>query len=562
MLWACDLETIKVNENEVKVCLGYLEAIESNESHLFISLDELFNFLKSYKKRVTHHIYFHNLSYDGEFIIWWLINQNLIPQIDKVDGTNQFHEITDMQGSKIEISVNYKSTRIVFKCSYKMWPVRLKDIGASLGFKKLSCDLNDLRNYKSLKEVPKEHIDYVIRDVQIIKRKYLQYQKTYPIKRTSSGSSWRVFKNWYETTYGGHDFNMNYSISEDWHKHISKAYWGGFTQCNEKYLGQHLKQPIKHFDINSSYPAIFLEHNLPYGAPQMTKPQCDYVELVEATIYDIKKKDHDMIDHLHNWVVHNALQETYLKEYKDMMHVLYVREEWEEICKTYSFKILGGATKSIYFKANKKLKPYIEEMATLKENEQDPVIRNDHKRIINSFTGKWGQSIYQESNYLREMNEDDNLKFKYNNKYVYAKKIEKSKDIKYKPIAIFVTALARVKLLRTIRENKNEFLYCDTDSIILIHNEQAQCNLPLDQNKFGYWKLCHEVEEIKIIKPKAYILKDNKGEIHRTIAGVNKECHHLYNFDNFYVGSTIKDGNLKKRKVNGGIILEKEDITL
>ena len=557
-IWFADFETKEVNENEIRVCIGYIENLENNNSSYLLSVKDLFEFVKNNSKQ-TQTIYFHNLSYDGEFIIWWLIENGFKPVKVKVEHTNEFKEFTDFYGAKSEIYINYKGHKIRLLCSYKLWPVKLEKIGESLGLEKLNIDFNKLDFYNSIKDVPKDILDYVCRDVQILKMKYKQYSQIYPINKTASGSSWKVFKNWYEDKYTKQDFKYRYSLDEHWHKHLSNAYWGGFTQIKPEYIGQQLRCDIDIYDINSSYPAIFSEEFLPYGSPTLIKPEGEYVELIEAVIRNIRKVDLKMISHLHNWVKHNKFNEHYIDDYNDAMSVIYTKQEWEEIKKTYKFDIV--TQQSIYFKASKQLKEYIDTMFYLKENEKDAVIKNDHKQILNTFTGKWGQSIYQTSRYLRPATDTDDRKYKYGD-YVYQTYTERTKEIKYVPIAIFVTSLARVKLIQKIRENIDSFIYCDTDSMIILSNKFNYDNIDIDDNKLGFWKLQNKGTEIKIIKPKTYIVKLIDGTYNKVLAGINKECHHLFNFDNLFIGSKVINGNMKKKKLKGGFKLMYEDVVL
>ena len=52
------------------------------------------------------------------------------------------------------------------------------------------------------------------------------------------------------------------------------------------------------------------------------------------------------------------------------------------------------------------------------------------------------------------------------------------------------------------------------------------------------------------------------GTLKRTLAGITDSGKNLINFDNFYVGSVIKNGNRKKKKLKGGYVLIDEDTTL
>ena len=171
------------------------------------------------------------------------------------------------------------------------------------------------------------------------------------------------------------------------------------TQINKNYINTELVGKFKIYDINSSYPSIFVDELLPYGVPQFTKPEGDYVEIIEAVISKIKKKDKQMISHLHNWSKYGKMNNLYIDDYEGSIKVMYVRQEWEELKLTYDFEIIEQS--SIYFKASKQLGEYIEKLYHLKENEKDKVIRTDDNQILNTFTGKCGLSLLRTSKQLR-----------------------------------------------------------------------------------------------------------------------------------------------------------------
>lgn len=556
MVWFADFETDKYND-EAGVYLGYIERLDNGDGNFFISIDGMIDYLVSYKTKETHTIYFHNLSYDGEFIIWWLINNGFKPQYKNVSKSMEFRERTDFLGKRGEIYMNYKGCKILFLCSYKIWPQKAEKIGESLGFEKLKIEHNIGRHYKDLNEVPQEVIDYVKRDVQIIKRKYIEYSKNYDIKKTASASSWNNFTKWYDKNYSKKQFLIKYSMSKDVFDYLQPAYFGGLTIINDAYRFKDIKADVSYYDINSSYPSTFTDNLMPYGLPMDNKPTGDYVEMVEAVICDIVKKDKRMCSHLHNWNKFGKSRDHYIDSYSGTMRVIYCREEWDEILKTYQFEIL--TIKSIYFKASRELGKYIEQLYHLKENAKNKLEKGDHKLILNSFYGKWGQNYLHSRKDLYLANEGEYRKYHYGD-YVYRISVEEGKEIKYLPIAIFVTSYARVKLLKVVRANLDTWLYGDTDSMIILGKK---CNgIKEHETKLGYWKKEAEGKRFKVLKTKCYIMELLDGTIKRTIAGVTEQGKQLINFDNFELGSVIPNGNRKKKKIKGGYILIDEDTTL
>ena len=557
MIWFADFET-DVSNGKAEVYLGYIERLETNDGCLFLTIDDMMKYLCKYNTKKTHTVYFHNLSWDGEFIIWWLITNGYEPQLSKVSKPKQFRERTDWMGKRGEIYVNVNGCRILFLCSYKMWPIKAEKIGESLGYPKLKIEHNIGRHYQSVEEIPADVIDYVKRDVEIIKHKYIEYGKNYEIKKTASSSSWNNFVKWYEGKYSKQTFTTKYLFNKETFNYLSPAYFGGLSIINDFHRYEDIKGNIKYYDINSSYPSTFTDNLQPYGLPLDVKPDGDYVYIVDAIIKNPKKKDKRMASHLHNWVKFGKVnRESYLDEYNGPMRVMYCSEEWEEIKLSYDFEILQE--KNIYFKASRELGEYINLLYHLKENAKDKVEKGDHKLILNSFYGKWGQNYLQTRKDLYLATAEDDLKYHYG-KYVYRTSVEESKEIKYLPIAIFTTSYARVKLLRVVRQNLDTWLYGDTDSLI-INGDKCE-GIKEHETKLGYWKLEAEGKRFKVLKTKCYIMEMMDGTLKRTLAGITDSGKSLINFDNFYVGSVIKNGNRKKKKLKGGYVLIDEDTTL
>lgn len=556
-IWFADFETDGDIVNGAYVYLGYIENLKDNRNCLFVSIDEMIEYLVSQKERKTHTVYFHNLSWDGEFILWWLINNNFEPQLTKVSKNYQFRERTDFLGKRGEIYIMYKSIKIFFLCTYKIWPFKAAKIGESLGMEKLNIEHNIGRKYDSINQVPEDVKEYVKRDVQIIKQKYIEYSKNYVIKKTASSSSWHNFKQWYKLNNDKSKFKNKYSFDKTSFKKLYTAYWGGLTIINDKHVNKLLEGKIGYYDINSSYPSAFTENLMPYGQMLKKKPEGDYVCIVEAVIYDVKKKDERMCDHLHNWVAYGNKRDTYIKNYEGVMNVMYVSDEWEQIKLSYDFKIVN--INYIYFKASRELGDYINQLYIKKENATNAVDRSDHKLILNSFYGKWGQNYLQSRRDLYLADETEYRKYHYGD-YVYRVVTDEKTDVKYLPIAIFTTAYSRVKLLKAVRANIDNWIYGDTDSLVIFGDKIN--GVKIDDRKLGYWKKEAEVNKFKVIKTKCYIMELSDGTLKRKITGLSDVGKDKINFDNFYAGNVIEGGNRKKKKLKGGYVLIDEDTTL
>ena len=553
-VYFADFETSADNE-EAYVYLGYIKSLSGNNKLFFLNIEDMINWLINVNKYKNNYVYFHNLTWDGEFIIWWLINNNYIPDQDLMDDYS-FSEIVNSMGNKMEIKVKIKDKYIVFWDSLKLFPFSVDDIGKEIGIPKLNIDHNKIRIYDNVEQVEQDVIDYVARDVEIIRTKYILYSKNYEIKKTASSSSWNNFKRWYDNKYSSKDFILNYSISKNDYDFLLNWYYGGLTIFNQLYINKEIED-VYYYDINSSYPSIFSNNNLPYGTMLETKPEGEYIEFVNLTIKNLKIKANNYPVCFHNIIKNFSNLNSYLSESTDILNVYYIREEIEVLKNFYDFDIIKE--KSYYFKADKKLKPYIDELYVLKQTEKDKIARSDHKLILNSFYGKWGQSYKHSSKKLIVADElIHKHRYKYG-KYVYEKFIEEDNNIYYIPIAICITAFARIKLLEAIKDNIDNWLYCDTDSIIL--RKEAK-NLKIDESNLGYWKLEGHFKKFKFLKQKCYILEDQENKLKITAAGINKSAKEKINFSNFQIGNIIEKANKKKKKIKGGCIIEEQDTTL
>lgn len=558
MIWFADFETrFNTATNRAEVYLGYIEELESESNSFFIDITSMMNFIKSKSRNKVQYVYFHNLTFDGEFIIWWLLYNNYVPlkEYDK-NKKMTFSEMTDGMGSRREISVNYDGVKLVFLDSLKLFPFSVDSIGAELGFPKLEINHNDEHNYNSIDDVPEYILDYCRRDVQIIKKKWKVSSQYYDLKKTLSSTSWTTFEKWYNETYSKDDFTKRYLIDKDTYDYLLPAYFGGLTLLNDDLVNKDIQESIYYYDINSSYPSIFVDELLPYGKPLKEKPNGDYVYLVKATIKNIKKID-NIPPHLHNIAKTSRFNQSYISNYCDIINVIYTDKEWEQINLTYTFDIIEQEI--IYFKADNKLSGFITKLYHLKQFAPNKIERNEHKRILNSFYGKWGQNYKHIRKDLILDRTNESRRFHYLD-YVYENTIEESDTIKYLPVAIWITSYARVKLLKAIRANKESFIYCDTDSVILHKNPAV--GLELHESELGKWKLENTGVRFKVLKTKCYLLELEDGTIKRTIAGMSKSKVDLINFDNFFPNTTIPNGNRKSQKINGGVIIVEQETTL
>ena len=136
------------------------------------------------------------------------------------------------------------------------------------------------------------------------------------------------------------------------------------------------------------------------------------------------------------------------------------------------------------------------------------------------------------------------------------------RDPVYLPVGTFCTAYARRELLFAIMDNRDRFVYCDTDSMHLLGTE-TPIGIPIDDKALCNWKVEGEFHRAKHLRTKAYIW-DLNGRFSVTCAGMPDSVKELVTWDNFDYGFSNTDENgdiipghakLMPKTVPGGVVL-------
>ena len=141
-------------------------------------------------------------------------------------------------------------------------------------------------------------------------------------------------------------------------------------------------------------------------------------------------------------------------------------------------------------------------------------------------------------------------------------------DATYTAVASFITASARFKLLRAIRANLENFVYCDTDSIHLLKPIKERPELYTLGKKLGDFDLengtyspeglpISEIKRARYLGQKCYVLDMGNG-LKKKIAGAPDKVKEQIDWDNFHIGFTSDENEYPKMRmenVKGGVLL-------
>jgi hypothetical protein len=155
------------------------------------------------------------------------------------------------------------------------------------------------------------------------------------------------------------------------------------------------------------------------------------------------------------------------------------------------------------------------------------------------------------------------------------------RDPLYIPIASFITAYARQTTIQAVQANYERFVYCDTDSIHLIGDEDP-VGVPVHQSDLGAWKHEFIIKQGKFLRAKCYMeighevkADGSVGKLVKkvTVSGMGDKLHKYVTLDNFKLGTRFsvdgdgvqiapEDANLRPVRVKNGIVLIQKDFTL
>ncbi len=518
--------------------------------------------------------YFHNLKFDGEFIIHYLLTHGFVHVNEKKLGVNQFSTIISDLNVFYCIKVKFKEEVIIsFFDSLKLLNFSVEEVAKAfnLSIKKLEID------YKAKREkghkITDEEKEYLKHDVMIMS---LALEKMFEMKITRMTIASNAM-NFFKDTISKKRF-------EEWFKpplydkDLRQAYKGGFTYLNEIYRGKEVKEGIV-LDVNSLYPSVMYYSPMPYG---------------EGIYFDGKY----VPDKLYNLYIQNITCQFRIK--KDMIPTIQIKNNLSFVPTEYLSSSNGKSINltltnvdlklflehyDIYdvsynwgwkYKSSTKIfKSYIDYWNELKvkaTKEGNKPLRTIAKLMLNSLYGKFAASPEGRSK----------IPYLDNNIVKYKLSELEERTAYYLPISIFITSWARDKTIRSAQAVYHRFIYADTDSLHLEGTDIPE-NLLISDTELGKWKIestfkrgkylrqkCYiedavtpvdELEKFKKENPECLHLVSKDSIINIVCAGMPKGCYKNVTWENFDYGSVF-DGKLGVKHTDGGIVLVDTTFTI
>ena len=523
-------------------------------------------FFERIKCENNPYIYFHNLKFDGEFILFYLLKNGYEYVESREKRSNTFSTLISDMGMFYQIEVYFevgkKVKKVTFIDSLKIINQSVDSIAKTFNLKlsKLSIDYNKPRKRGHI--LTKEETEYIEHDVVIVAKGLEHLFKMGLTKMTAGANALSEYKeiinlNKFRSLYKP----LQYEVDQD----IRASYKGGFTYLNPIYKGKDVSSGSV-LDVNSLYPSVMYEELLPFGDPFFYEGKYTedkvyplYIQRITCS-FKIKEGMIPTIQIKHRQFVDNEYLESSNGEIVALTLTNIDLKLFFEHYDVYDLEYSCGWK----FKGMKGLfKNYIDKWIGVKNEATilgNKGLRQVAKIMLNSLYGKFATSLDVQSKipYL----EDDIVRYKLSDK-------DRKKGV-YLPMGAFITAYARDKTIRTSQKiktysiekyNKDMYIYSDTDSIhTLLPIEELKKFCEIDDVELGKWKHEATFTKARFIRQKTY-LEMIDGEMKITCAGLPQKCYDEVEWEKFKEGMTV-GGKLMFHHVKGGVNLVETEFTI
>lgn len=538
--YCADFETI-TNPDDCRIwAYAIAEVGNINNFHYGNSLDDFMEFIE--KNQAIY--YFHNLKFDGEFIIHWLLNHGF--KHSKKPQENEFSTLISRMGQFYSIEIVYKRrkkgvSKVVIYDSLKKLPFSVANIAKAFHLEMSKLEI-DYKEYRAIgHELTQEEIEYIHNDVCIVAQA-LAVQLDQGLTKMTNGAD---ALNYFKELIGKKKYRQLFPVLDlEMDSSIRLAYRGGWTYCNPKIADKDLGEGLV-YDMNSMYPSMMVHRMLPYGRPEYFTGKYQEDELYPLYIQKIECRFKIKPNHLPTIQLKKNLMfamNEYIEDSKEVVQMVLTNVDLKLFLEHYD--IIGGIEyiDGYKFKACQGVfDQYIDYWMNIKMTSEG-AIKQLAKLMLNSLYGKFatrpdvtGKIPYLENGIVRyELGEPE------------------TREPEYTPLGVFITAWARDKIIRTAQSVYDRFCYADTDSIHITGTDIP--DIEVDDKKLNYWKLESHFTRARFIRQKTYI-EEIDGKLNVKCAGMPDSLKELVTWENFHVGFEKADGRLMPKHVQGGIVL-------
>lgn len=526
-----------------------------------------------------NYVYFHNLGFDGEFIISVLLSVGFKSILYNEDPKGKcFKLLSSSKGTLYSIEVfipdEENSFRgVKFLDSAKIIPVSVEDIAVkcNMSIKKLEIDYDKERREEYVPT--EEEIQYCRNDTEIVAR-ILNKAISSGMRGITIGScalnEFKLFLKYPElrgvSGSRGIDIRNKFpKLDKEVDRIIRYSYKGGLIYLNDKFKNCLLSDGII-LDINSMYPYFLCINPVPYGIPVEFEGKYEYDSTYPLYIQEVcmtGRLKEDGVPCLSSRGDDTYLDGEILEEFK-MLVLTATSYELEMVLDNYDIEEIDYI-RGLKFRSMPGNDPYkniftsyvvkyysIKSGINTESGEVNEVDRLIAKLMLNNLIGKFATKSEKGTVIIDDKTQSRHWDESYDTGY---------EPFSYPAVPAFVNSAARKYLVECIRKSKDRFIYCDTDSVHLIGKEVPSW-ATIGKN-LGVFKLEAEFYRARYLKQKcyAYSVRSDLGDTDIIKhSGASKRVLKSIKFEEFYQGSVKK--NLRKKRVRGGCILEEVEFKL
>lgn len=565
MMYAFDTETEK-DERTQYTRIWHWMGVSVNGSIAAINEQKGLNgqsMIKAFKRisfmDKSPKIYFHNLKFDGSYILNELHRQQFV-WVDSKPADLAPGQYTTLisSGRWFSIAIRFNNPTIVkIFDSLKLLPMSIANMAKSLGLPMTKGDIDYTAKRRKGYHPTRNEWSYLRRDVLILKAGLEFTQEAGFKKMTIASSVLSIIKKDYVE-----DFKTTFPQLSDYNNKLAyMAYRGGFSYVNPRHQLKEVHD-IHVYDINSGYPWAMRYALLPYGEPINYEGDANYNEATHVAIKRVRlSATLKAGDHYVPTIQIKGVKGINPREYQRVIY------EQELVLTDVDIRLMLAnydvirfdIIETLVFKAKVGLLgDFIDEYTAMKikaSEEGNKGKRMEAKLSMNSSYGKFGSKSEQITDIPVFVN--DVLTFEHRTEY--------SQPV-YVPYAAFVTAYVRETTITAAMHAGVQYVYSDTDSVHTIGTLPPN-TIPEHPTKLGYWKDETDTGHGKIvrgryIRSKLYYLEYEKGHATKTGgAGITAYQWGQINFDNFKTGLEL-DHKLIPKQWRGGLVLQSTKFTI
>lgn len=509
-------------------------------------------------------IYFHNLKFDGVFIVNRLFEDGY-RWVAENPRRGEFTTLISNMGAWYSMDVAWRNgKRTEFRDSYKKLPMTAERVGKAFKLPELKLSID----YHKPRPVGYQHTmderTYIAHDVLII-AKAMKVQLDQGMTKLTVGAD---ALNEYKNVISKKLFTKYFPVLPDsMDAEIRRALRGGFTYVDTRHQGN-ITAAGRVYDVNSLYPSVMYREMLPYDEPVWcaglpVASESHPLFIVSITFTATLKKDHiPCIQVKGSSRFVNTEYQTKITEPVTLMCTSVDLALWED---HYHMDILSYNGGWLFKGVRGVFKDYIEKWSEIKANSTGG-LRELAKLMLNSLFGKFGSNPDMTGKV--PIFRDNVVEFTQGEPEI--------KDPVYTAMAVFITAYARNITIRAAQDNYATFAYADTDSLHLLTSTDPE-TLEVHPNKLGAWKREYIFTQALFARAKTYselVVADqcpyadddehehNPNGCHIThIAGLPVKVQKTMTFQHFESGTEM-GGKLVPKRVPGGVVLIETSFTM